>query len=158
MDPNRNLARHFQRLLIIISIYLSFFTSLSAWAATGTIPNRSYNGSQVFKKISPVMGAAHHNQSHVIDGYVFIGGNAVHEIWDISNPFQPSRLARLLSPHRFGEAEAHMISFNQDGSSRYAVTISGRGIDTWDITDIKRPLLLHALTQQFGQFFRGVAA
>lgn len=146
MNPNRDLACKFKRLPVFIVIYLSLCMSLFAWAATGTIPNRSYNASQVFKKISPVMGADHHNQSHVIDGYVFIGSNAIYEIWDISNPFQPSRLARVLSPHRFGEAEAHMISFNQDGASRYAVTISGRGIDTWDITNIKHPLLLHALT------------
>ncbi len=147
-----NLFYRLKRTAAILSLFILLcllgLPSDSAWAARGVIPNRSYLPSQVFKKISPAMSAAHHNQSHVVDGYVVIGGNGRHEVWDISNPFRPVKKSEFLSPHRFGEAESHTLSFMQKGTSRYAVTISGRGIDIWNITNLLRPVLLRALVLQ----------
>ena len=101
-------------------------------AAEGQIPNRSYPSNELFTKISPQLGDRHHNQPTVINGYLLLAGNAVHEFWDISNPYPPVRLSELFSPHRFGEAESHQVSYAKSPNGRlYLVTISGRGIDLW---------------------------
>ena len=114
----------------------------------GRVPNRSYPASELFTKISPQMGERHHNQPSVIDGYLLLAGNGVHEFWDISNPYSPVLVSEFYSPHRSGEAESHQVSYakSADGSL-YLVTISGRGIDLWaiDDVDVREPRLLKAL-------------
>lgn len=123
----------------------------TAWARpTGTIPHRSYPSAQVHRQISPDLSkGVHHNQSHVIDGRLFISGNGRQEIWDIQDPYQPARVAVMNSPHRAGEAEGHQLSFAviPGATSRRicAVTVSGRGIDFWEISNPAAPVLLHAL-------------
>ena len=115
-------------------------------AAEGQIPNRSYPSNELFTKISPQLGDRHHNQPTVINGYLLLAGNAVHEFWDISNPYSPVRLSELFSPHRFGEAESHQVSYAKSPNGRlYLVTISGRGIDLWRIDNVHAPQLLSAL-------------
>ena len=115
-------------------------------APSGRIPNRSYPSSELFTKISPQLSERPHHQPTVIKGYLLLAGNGVHEFWDISNPYLPVRLSMLFSPHRFGEAESHQVSYAKfpDGSLRL-VTISGRGIDLWDIDNVHAPRLLSAL-------------
>ena len=114
----------------------------------GRVPNRSYPASELFTQISPQLGERHHNQPSVIDGYLLLAGNGVHEFWDISNPYSPALVSEFFSPHRFGEAESHQVSYAKfaDGSL-YLVTISGRGIDLWSIddVDVREPRLLKAL-------------
>ena len=115
-------------------------------AAEGRIPNRSYPSNELFTKISPQLSDRHHNQPTVINGYLLLAGNAVHEFWDISNPYSPVRLSELFSPHRFGDAESHQVSYAKSPNGRlYLVTISGRGIDLWDIDNVHAPRLLSAL-------------
>ena len=117
-------------------------------APEGRVPNRSYPASELFTQISPQLGERHHNQPSVIDGYLLLAGNGVHEFWDISNPYSPVRVSEFFSPHRFGEAESHQVSYAKfaDGSL-YLVTISGRGIDLWSIddVDVREPRLLKSL-------------
>ena len=117
-------------------------------APQGRVPNRSYPASELFTQISPQLGERHHNQPSVIDGYLLLAGNGAHEFWDISNPYSPALVSEFFSPHRFGEAESHQVSYAKfaDGSL-YLVTISGRGIDLWSIddVDVRAPRLLKAL-------------
>ena len=114
--------------------------------AEGQIPNRSYSSNELFRKISPQLSNRHHNQPTVINGYLLLAGNGVHEFWDISDPYSPELVSEFLSPHRFGEAESHQVAYARfpDGGLRLA-TISGRGIDLWDIDDVRAPRLLSAL-------------
>ncbi len=110
------------------------------------VPNRSYAETELYTRISPQLGDRHHNQPTVIDGHLLLAGNGVHEFWDISDPYSPVRLSEFSSPHRSGQAESHQVSYARfpDGSL-YLVTISGRGIDLWDIDDVTAPSLLSAL-------------
>ncbi len=112
----------------------------------GRIPNRSYPSNELFARISPDLGDRHMNQPTVIDGYLLLAGNGVHEFWDISDPYSPVRVSELFSPHRFGFVESQQVSYAKfpDGSLRLA-TPSGRGIDLWDIDNVRQPKLLSAL-------------
>ena len=112
----------------------------------GVIPDRSYPSSEVLTRISPQLSDRHHNQPTVVGGYLLLAGNGAHEFWDISDPYSPARVSEMFSPHRFGEAEAHQVSYARfaDGG-RYLVTPSGRGIDLWDIGDVRHPRLLSAM-------------
>ncbi len=117
-----------------------------AAATGGQVPNRSYPSSELFTQISPQMSDRSHQQPTVINGYLLLAGNGVHEFWDISDPYAPVRLSEMFSPHRFGQAESHQVSYAKfpDGSL-YLVTISGRGIDLWGIDNVHQPSLLSAL-------------
>jgi Uncharacterized conserved protein len=115
---------------------------LSATAAEGKIPNRSYPETEVFKRISPQLSNRHMNQPSVINGYAVFAGNAVHEVWDISDPYAPVHLADMVSNHRNGEAESHQVTYARRGDALYMATISGRGIDIWDMTDTPNPELV----------------
>ncbi|MXY16082.1 MAG: PKD domain-containing protein [Acidobacteria bacterium] len=110
------------------------------------VPNRAYPSNELFTRISPQLGDRHFNQPSVVNGYLLLAGNAVHEFWDISDPYSPVRLSELLSPHRSGEAESHQVSYARfpDGSL-YLATVSGLGIDLWNIDDVRQPRLLSAL-------------
>lgn len=112
----------------------------------GGVPDQSYPAALVGQVISPQLGAAPHNQPHVVRGHLFLAGNAEHAIWDIGDPFAPVKVGELTSPHRFGEAESHMLSFAlyPDGTL-YAVTISGRGVDIWNLDDLAAPRLVRAV-------------
>ena len=89
------------------------------------------------------MGDRRHNQPSVVNGYLLLAGNGVHEFWDIADPYAPERLSELFSPHRRGQGESHQVSYARfaDGSL-YLATISGRGIDLWGIDDVRTPRLL----------------
>lgn len=106
------------------------------------------------------MGSIAFNQPGAINGTLFLAGNAVHEIWNISDPLAPVRMSSLSSPHKNGEAESHQISFSRfEDGSLHAVTISGRGIDLWNISDPSSPILESALELQgidYGDFTEAV--
>jgi hypothetical protein len=95
--------------------------------------------------VSPTMGASKQNQQAVVDGWLFAGGNGVHELWDIGTPGRPTLLSTLTSPHRDGEAESHSLAFALVDDRRLAATISGLGVDLWDVTDPTAPGLLAAV-------------
>ena len=42
------------------------------------------------KIISPQLGTRHLNQPSVFNGYAVFAGNAIHEVWNISNPYAPT--------------------------------------------------------------------
>ena len=113
--------------------------------AFGQLPDRSYAPDQGLRIISPQMAAVDHNQPSVVSGALLLAGNAVHTFWDIRDPFSPVQIGEMVSPHGAGEAESHSITYMTDGERRYAGTISGRGVDLWDVTDPRSPELLAAV-------------
>jgi len=114
-------------------------------AAQGVLPSRSYAPDQRYQIISPPMGATHHNQPSVVNGHLMLAGNGEHTLWDISDPFSPEEVSGFLSPHRDGEAESHQVAFLRRGDRHLCATISGRGIDLWDLTDVTAPELLSTI-------------
>jgi hypothetical protein len=109
-------------------------------------PNQAYDASLHYQIISPTLGAAHHNQPAALSNYLLLCGNAVHEIWRIDDPFNPVHVRDLESPYRFGEAESHTVSFAKYPDGRlYMATISGRGIDLWDMTEMPSPTLTSSM-------------
>src|SRR5262245_8469348 len=85
--------------------------SVSAHAVEGVIPNLSYPTNELFKQISPQLSTNHLNQPSVFNGYLMLAGNAVHEVWDISNPYAPVQKAVMNSPFAAGEAESHQVTY-----------------------------------------------
>ncbi len=130
------------RLLSALSASLLAIPSV----AFGQLPDRSYAPDQELQIISPVMGeGSDHNQPSVVSGALLLAGNGIHTFWDIRDPFSPVQISEMVSPHHDGEAESHSITFMTDGTRRYAGTISGRGVDLWDVTDPSAPELLSAV-------------
>lgn len=131
--------------ILIMLLCVVGYGRQQAKAADGTIPNDPHPASELNQRISPIMGTRHHNQPTVVNGYLFLAGNAIHEIWDVSDPYNPVLMSEMFSPDRFGEAESHQVSFARypDGSGFkfYAATTSGKGIDLWDITNVSAPFL-----------------
>jgi hypothetical protein len=97
--------------------------------------------------VSPSLQNGHQiNQSAAINGYLLVGGNEEFWLYDVSNPAQPRQLSEMRTPNRTGgEAETHSISFARYGDKFYMVTIGGRGIDTWDVTNATEPKHLDQL-------------
>lgn len=121
-------------------------TAPAAAAAQPELPDRSYGADQVGHTIGPQMEEAHHNQPSVVQGALLLAGDGVHALYDIADPFRPVRLAGFESPHHEGEAESHQTAFLRDTDGTvYAVMISGRGIDVFDLTDVTSPFLVSAL-------------
>lgn len=106
----------------------------------GTIPNVAYPADMYGQPISDTLVAAHHNQPTVLDGYLLLSGNATFSTWDISNPAEPAHLADFASEHNVREAESHEVTLARVGDTFYAATISGRGFDIWDLTDMAAPV------------------
>jgi hypothetical protein len=119
----------------------------------GVIPNESYPDSVASPSkanwqdglISPTLESEHHNQPAVINGYLQITGNSMFSLYDISDPSDPDLLSTNESPDyctACGEAEGHEVSFAKYGDRLLTVTIQGKGVDFWDITDPRDPELL----------------
>jgi hypothetical protein len=112
--------------------------------------------------ISPTLESEHHNQPAVINGYLQLTGNARFSLYDISNPAAPVQLSENVSPRDCkpcGEAEGHQVSFAKYGKTFYTVTIQGKGVDLWDITDARAPKHLKSVDIQginFGDFTEAV--
>lgn len=87
------------------------------------------------------------NQPSVFNGYAILAGNAVHEVWDISDPTTPVFEAEMISTHSTeGEAESHQVTYGRDGAGNYYfATITGRGIDIWNVTNTTSPSLVSEL-------------
>lgn len=125
------------RFLLLASLVL---TAGFARAADGTIPNQTYLPAEQWTIISPQMSSRHMNQPSVFNGYAIMAGNAVHEVWDIFDPYDPTFRAEMVSNHAAGEAEAHQVTYGRDGAGNYYLaTISGRGIDIWNVTNTTSP-------------------
>ncbi len=141
----------------------------------GTIPNNSYPAELVGIErddwatalISPTLEAAHHNQPHVINGYLQLTGNARFSTYDVSDPTNPKQISQAVSPDdcakcgpkNEGEAEGHQVGFAKYGSDLYTATISGKGIDLWRITDPTQPTWvksIHLEGVDFGDFTEAV--
>lgn len=139
-------------------------------APEGVIPNDEYPASMVdipqdrWREglISPTLEFEHHNQPSIINGYLQITGNSRFSIYDISNPREPVQLSHRLSPNdctQCGEAEGHQVSFAKYGDQFYAVTIQGRGVDIWDVTDARDPRHLKSVDIEginYGDFTEAV--
>lgn len=110
-------------------------------APEGTVPNEPQS---TLGLISPTLEFGHHNQPSIINGYLQLTGNALIAFYDISDPTDPEALSFRSSPGHCqdggcGEAEGHQVSFAKYGSTFYAATIRGRGIDIWNVTDARNP-------------------
>lgn len=136
-------------------------------APEGVIPNEEYPADVVgvpkdqWRKgiISPTLEFEHHNQPSVINGYLQLTGNSRFSIYDISDPTDPKQLSVRTSPVCCGEAEGHQVSFAKYGKRFYTATIQGKGVDIWDITDVRDPVHLASVTLQgvnFGDFTEAV--
>ncbi len=112
--------------------------------------------------ISPTLESEHHNQPSVINGYLALTGNSRFSIYDISDPTQPKQLSFRKSPNdctRCGEAEGHQVAYAKYGSNFYSVTIQGKGVDLWDVTDVRDPKHLKSVDIQginYGDFTAAV--
>jgi hypothetical protein len=98
--------------------------------------------------ISPSLNAGTHlNQPAVLNGYLMVAGNEDFFFYDVSNATSPKQLSKMSTPNRRvgGEAESHTISFGRSGNTFYMVTLSGFGIDTWDVTNVTAPVHLGQL-------------
>jgi len=117
--------------------------------AAGTIPNSPQPASAVNPAkadwqrgiITPSLQVGKQiNQPSVFNGYLVIGGNEEFWIYDVSNPASPRQLSTFSTPNKTGgEAETHTISYARYGNTFYMVTIGGRGIDIWDVTNVMAP-------------------
>ncbi|MEO1273386.1 MAG: Ig-like domain-containing protein, partial [Myxococcota bacterium] len=71
-----------------------------------------------------------------------ISGRGI-DLWDVSEPTEPIQLSTFVSEHNTGEAESHQVTFARTSDGRtLAATISGRGIDLWDVSDARAPMHL----------------
>jgi DNA-binding beta-propeller fold protein YncE len=115
----------------------------SLHAVDGVIPNLSYQPAEQFTAISTQLSSLHLNQPSVYNGYVIFAGNGVHEVWDIANPYAPVKRATFQSNFRSGEAESHQVTYARkpDGTA-YMGTISGKGVDIWNVTNTTAPTLV----------------
>jgi hypothetical protein len=123
----------------------------------GTIPNDAQpssvvnvdQGSWAQGLVSPSFLEGHQiNQPAVINGYMLITGNEEFWFYDVSDPSAPEELSSFSTPNRRvgGEAESHTLSFARRGDNYFLATVSGTGIDTWDVTDVLNPQHLGHLT------------
>ena len=128
-------------LFILFLIAIISTLPYSRLSIKGTIPNQPYPASEVGTIISPQMSSRHMNQPSVFNGYAVLAGNAAHEIWDISDPYNPSFVSQMVSEHADGEAEAHQVTYGRDGEGNYYLaTVSGKGVDIWNVTDVRNPI------------------
>jgi hypothetical protein len=117
--------------------------------AAGTIPNSPQPAAAVNPAkadwqrgiISPSLQVGRQiAQPSVMNGYLVVAGNEEFWIYDVSNPASPRQLSTFSTPNKTGgEAESHTISYARYGNTFYAVTIGGRGIDIWDVTNMMSP-------------------
>ncbi len=124
-----------------IFLAIWFAALCGAKGVDGTIPNLSYSPAELFQQISPQLGNRSMNQPSVFNGYLILAGNAVHEVWDIANPYAPVHKATMASSFSSGEAESHQVTYARmpDGTT-YLATISGRGVDIWNVTVTTNPV------------------
>ena len=118
-----------------------------AVAQGGTLPVSAYTPDQYLQHISPTIGEGEpQNQPSIVNGYLLLAGNGHFELWDIADPFAPEHLSTFESPHAIGEAESHQVATRKTADGRWqVVTISGQGVDLWDLTDPVAPVLLAAI-------------
>ncbi len=128
--------------------YLLLFAFLVLSGVFAQIPNQDYPNNEAWKVISPQMGKEHINQPSVISDHVVLAGNGIHQIWNISNPYKPFLVKEFKSPvHRRGEQESHQVSYMKDSDGNlFLVTTSGKGIDIWNINNIKNPKNVASMT------------
>ena len=118
--------------------------ALLTQSVTADFANESYSDNQLNKALNSTLvrgnsGYGKQNQPAAYGGYLVIGGNALHTFVDVNDPYNPKIVKQVKSPsYQSGkEQENHQISFAKypDGNE-YLVTISGVGLDIWDVTDI----------------------
>lgn len=119
-------------------------TTIDTEKPMGTIPNTVPDGVKVGIPVdqwedglvSPTfLKGKSLTQPTAVNGYLMISGNEEFWMYDISNPSMPREVWTEKTPGaRGGEAESHTVSYARYGNTFYMVTLSGTGIDTWDVT------------------------
>ena len=114
--------------------------------AAAQVPNRSWDEADRGQLISPDLGDQPMNQPSVVHRQLLLAGNGHFELWDISDPTAPSLTSSFDSPHADGEAESHAVALAKDPDGRVLLaTISGVGVDLWDLSDPGLPALLSSV-------------
>jgi len=146
---NLNTLKLAMGMLILFLLSASFAISHHFFLVTGepgVVPHRDFLEEEVGQIISPQMGNRHMNQPSVFNGYAILAGNAIHEVWDISDPYHPEFQAEMISQHTAGEAESHQVTYGRDSiGNYYLATTSGRGVDLWNVNDVQSPIYVKAL-------------
>ncbi len=128
---------------IIVSL-IGWGAACLSTASLADFPNGSYSSDLQDKALNNTLvrgnpGYGKQNQPAAFGGYLVIGGNALHTFVDVSDPYRPRIVKQVQSPtYRGGaEMENHQIAFAKypDGKE-YLVTISGVGVDFWDVTNM----------------------
>ncbi len=150
-DPLHSFFVHASKINLahLYKIIILAFIGISP-SCLAAFPNQDYSIEQLFLPthegyLKQGTGTGFQNQSHAHDGFVVVAGNGTHMFVDISDPFSPKVLQVVKSPYRTEdigdqhdqEQEGHTVSFAKypDGKA-YMVTIGGKGIDIWDVSDI----------------------
>jgi hypothetical protein len=123
------------------------------------IPNVAYPAEMYGQPLSPTLAYEHHNQPTVLDGYLLLSGNAAFSTWDLADPAAPVLLAEFASVHDYAEAESHEVALARVGDTFHAATISGKGVDIWDLTDMTAPAHVSHVTLEgidYGDIAAGV--
>lgn len=128
----------------IVGSMIGLGMALLSNASVADFPNGSYPSHLLNKALNNTLvsgnrGFGKQNQPAAYGGYLVIGGDGLHTFVNISDPYNPKIVKQVQSPtYRAGaEQENHQISFAKypDGKE-YMVSISGVGIDIWDVTNI----------------------
>ncbi len=134
------------RIVLTSGLLVLTLSNTTRITTNGTIPNQVFPANEVGKMIGTQMSDLHLNQPIVFDGYAILTGNAVHEVWNISNPYKPTLVKKITSAYAKGEAESHEITMYQDLNGKfYMATISGKGFDIWDVTNVTNPTYVKAV-------------
>ncbi|MCB9680194.1 MAG: Ig-like domain-containing protein [Alphaproteobacteria bacterium] len=134
-----------RRLLLILASIAAAWPEVAAAVdgSGGRVPSLAYDDRELHQLITPSMGHVRHNQPSMVDGWLMLSGNGTFELWDISDPYAPERVSSFESPDHAGEAESHSVSFHKTADGRtQAATISGTGVDLWDLADAAHPTRL----------------
>lgn len=127
--------------IVCAAFALGTVIATAGGASAAEVPNRSYTPDQEGTLISTGLGTGFdHNQPSIVNGHLLLAGNGTFHVFDITDPFSPVEVAFFESEFNDGEAESHAISFARDADgTTWAVSISGHGVDIWDLTDMTAP-------------------
>ena len=124
----------------VFGLGIALLSNISA----ADFPNSSQPSSLLNKALNNKLvrgnaGYGKQNQPAAHGGYLAIAGNGLHTFVNVSDPYNPRIVKQVQSPsyRAGGEQENHQISFAKypDGNE-YMVSISGVGIDLWNVTNI----------------------
>ncbi|MCK6546234.1 Ig-like domain-containing protein [Myxococcota bacterium] len=133
---------------------------LAALALTGTaiaqtgpgLGNLTYSSGEVFSPVGYIESPEGHGNVTMVQGYLLViyssdGGGGPNdggiELWDVSNPRVPVRVAQYDDASTHGLREAHGFSLARYDGRLILAAQGGSGIQLWDVTN---PLAIQLLS------------